>query len=322
MKFTVDFRAADGSRQQKEIVAADRAGVFTELKKLGISAITVREGAMVKAPAPASPSLVKGLVAGLVVVVALAGVLYLVVGGRAENSADEERGVSRIKDVGPSVVSGKGGQDVLSSDSLKEGLKPSGEEGAVGTSNKVDYSAMSADEAAKHGYYKAAERLKGVHPRIFKTTSEEIVAGIMCTKPGTPVVLVPLPAKFDEEIKQALVEPPVKIEDGDDEYARSRKQAMLNARQIFIDAIANGESPSVLVEDARKELRKIAEVRQNVAMGLAELRKKGAGRDEIYDYIEAGNKLLEKYEAMPLLAPLGLKKRIELEKLSLGETAE
>ena len=54
--------------------------------------------------------------------------------------------------------------------------------------------------------------------------------------------------------------------------------------------------------------------------GYVELRNKGAGQEEIWDYIEAGNKLLDRYDAQHLLTPLGLKKRIELEKLDANKS--
>ncbi len=181
--------------------------------------------------------------------------------------------------------------------------------------NKLDFASMTADEAARHGYYKSAERLAGMHKRIFKTTSEEVLAGLLCAKPGIMIPLIPLPKNFDEEIKASLLEPFVAITDEDDDYTRDRKQAMIDARKTLAEAIAKGDTPSRLTEELRGELRKIAEVRENVVSGYVELKQSGASQEEIWDYIEAGNKLLDRYDAQHLLTPLGLKKRIELERM-------
>lgn len=72
-QWTVYYRDKNGSKASVVIEAEDRAGVFVELKKRGISAISVTEGASNKKPRKAAssgaPSKVRGLIAAAIVVV-------------------------------------------------------------------------------------------------------------------------------------------------------------------------------------------------------------------------------------------------------------
>ena len=69
MIFTVVYRDKAGQRATLELDVPDRSAVWTELKKRGISALSVREGTD-KAHKPSSkrPALVRGILAGVCVV--------------------------------------------------------------------------------------------------------------------------------------------------------------------------------------------------------------------------------------------------------------
>ena len=55
-QWTVYFRDKNGSKASVVIEAEDRSGVFAELKRRGISAISVSEGASNKKPCCGSPT--------------------------------------------------------------------------------------------------------------------------------------------------------------------------------------------------------------------------------------------------------------------------
>ena len=81
MEFTVKIRTAGGNFDYEVVEADSRAAVFQILKKRGISAVSVSEGAKApKRPARSGkgkkPSLVRGVVAGLVVVALAVGVWW------------------------------------------------------------------------------------------------------------------------------------------------------------------------------------------------------------------------------------------------------
>lgn len=78
MNFTYEYRDKTGSRQTGVIDAADRADCFAKLKAQGISPLNVREGGKAaptptakKASSGASPRVMRGIIAGALVVVAV-----------------------------------------------------------------------------------------------------------------------------------------------------------------------------------------------------------------------------------------------------------
>ena len=83
MNFLVTYRNKAGAQEQMTLEASDRAALFAELSRRGISAVRVAEAAgKAKPRKPASPkggkspAVGKGLAAGLAVVLAACGVFW------------------------------------------------------------------------------------------------------------------------------------------------------------------------------------------------------------------------------------------------------
>lgn len=298
MKFTVDFRAADGSRQQKEIVAADRAGVFTELKKLGISAITVREGAMVKTSAPVSPSLVKGIVAGLVIVIALAGVLYLMLGNRDEMPQEEKvekRGL--IEEVVPES------SKALIDDAEERELRG----GDVANGEKVSDRRMPDMMTA----LPASENMPRVPapPQVFEHESDQLISMVL-SGGGEEIAPVPFSDTLEEDFKKSL-EKPIEILDGDDERLRAVKRRVIQARQEIQEMLKQGLTVRKILEEHHELVNYNANIRREA---ILESRKILASGDVegARDYVLGLNEAFEKMGIEKIDMPLTKEQRQEM----------
>ena len=114
----------------------------------------------------------------------------------------------------------------------------------------------------------------------------------MRTPLGMPVVRGRLPANFDEDFAKSYAEE-IKIEPEDTEEDIAMKQAMIDFKEEVKEQIANGESVSQIVLEAREEQNKLAEYRKNLMRTIADLRREGATREELNEVREAANVMLD-----------------------------
>ena len=308
MKFVVDYRGPDGSRQQREIEAADRAGVFAELKKLGINAISVREGTMSKKPRKAAkvssksvpPSVLRGVLAGIVVV-ALAVVLYLVLGNHGAKTQDEKRTSKRyIEEVNPvqmeSGASTVATQSIVVEPKKKHPLR-----------TYVDERGVLRYEGGLRVVTKEPKRVLNIgsgKPRIFNYGCETEIAGLLQIEPGDLLVGdIVYGERFVEDFKKSLLEPII-ISSDDDEETKELKRAVIDTKIEMKERMDAGEDIAKLMTDTRAELQKLGTYRETLREELMNIRKEGTyTAQEIEDFAMAANELLTKKGLPPLAMP-------------------
>ena len=105
--FTVQYRGPDGKNESVQIEAADRAGVFAELKKRGISAVRVEEskGKVKPAkprqakPAEIKDSSMRGVLAGLIAIFLVGVSVWLAMRKSPEQEQEQVETVGQKKSV-------------------------------------------------------------------------------------------------------------------------------------------------------------------------------------------------------------------------------
>lgn len=297
MKFVVDYRGPDGSRQQKEIEAADRAAVFAELKKFGISAISVREGSMSKMSSSASPSLVKGLVAGLVVVIALAGVLYLVLGNRDEKPQETKVEKTKlIEEVAPAVCKTTSVQVETNVAPVTAETYDKGKGDDWETIQRVKKDGgQYVDAQGKRHRVKVAKT-------IFDHNTDSILCAVLCA--GTQeIMLPPFDGNEDKEFLKSL-ETPIVIMNDDPDDVKEKKLLVRAARKEVKDMMDQGHSFQSIIQSHRADMDLQRESVSQAAAGLREYLDRGDSEGAEL-YIEAMNPVLEKMGASPLHMPTG-----------------
>ena len=109
MTYTVKYRDKSGDIVELELDVPNKNAVWTELKKRGISALSVQEGVVKKRPSKKSgktPSAMRGLIAGLCVVVLAAFVAWWFFFKDAQERvppADDAK-TKRVKEVKPAKL--------------------------------------------------------------------------------------------------------------------------------------------------------------------------------------------------------------------------
>lgn len=149
--------------------------------------------------------------------------------------------------------------------------------------------------------------------KLFKTFSENYIVGLMRAEPGMPVVGMRLPKNFDEEFKAHIAEP-INILPDDTEEDIALKRRMQEIKKTMAGLIADGRTPSEVIMEERKEMNRLARMRTNAMKDLADFRRKGATREEVENYVEAANKLMDEYGAKHIKMPLEKIQKITVEK--------
>ena len=290
MKFVVDYRGPDGSRQQKEIEAADRAAVFAELKKLGISAITVREGILSKKSSSTSPSLVKGIVAGLVVVIALAGVLYLVLGNRDEKPQEEKTEKTKlIKEVAPSVMA------------LTNNIEKVVEiEKKVPPPQRFGKHVVEVDEDGQRWITRNGRRRKlvsvktGTSKQLFFNLAENQISALVTVKPGDMIVGFDVDERFVKNFVESLKNE-IEFSDDDTPEERQEKELVKEAKQNLKEYMEQGQDIVEIMKDEYKKIAKLNALKTDLMNDLSKMRREGASADDIDIQVRSSNELLKRY---------------------------
>lgn len=275
MKFVVDYRGPDGSRQQKEIEAADRKAAFAELSRMGINAISVREGALSNKPRkaaagpskPLPPSLLRGVFAGVVVVV-LAVVLYLVLGNRDDKPQEEkpERLVARVNDE-KSVSVPNAAEEPVKKTEVKATQTQDSDTNIVWV-GKMRYIKKMANGASVMVFVDNPDDPKPVP--IFEVGLNNFLTNF--TTPGEDVPETPMEVS-DEEVVQALTEK-IEIKEEDSEEVRFQKEGVMVLREELSKFIKDGGTVADFIRDIQRrqqmEAEYVREARNMIMDSLAE----------------------------------------------------
>ena len=137
---------------------------------------------------------------------------------------------------------------------------------------------------------------------IFKHPSENILAGILMSKPGQGMVGTPhYNGKFTQNFLESLSEPIV-VNDDDPDDVKELKRALTEVKKELKAAHDRGEDIEEIVLDARMECQELARYRHQLEVSIHEFAKKEEGITEkdIDDYVAAANEMLAQKGIAPL----------------------
>lgn len=294
--FTVQYRGPGGKTESVQIDAADRAGVFAELKKRGISAISVREGAAKKA-SPASP--MRGLVAGALVVVVAAVAVYFIFKDNAKPETPKEPKKARtitelptpapkpapaVREVKPEKAKELPPQRV---GEIRDGYMKT----PSGKLFSVKGMTTNTTAAAKGDY------------EIFDHHSENEIACLLTMQPGETLVGTPsYNGRFTKDFLESLKTPIIVTKDDSPEDA-ALKRDMIRTKIELKEAYDRGEDIEQIMLDTREEYQKLALFKLDMQQAIRDYKKtEGVTDDDVEIYVKAANKLLEERGIAPLRA--------------------
>lgn len=245
------------------------------------------------------PSAIRGLVAGLVVV-ALICVAYFAFFSGGEKPQEEKSGKERgrIKEVTPAPA-----PKAAETNAAPVVKKPKDPRTVVLSPEAAAVTEDTPLEELPKGVYRAGIAMlngKRITPRkLFKSKCENIIAGFITTKPGDMMLELPLDANFDQQFVNNMLNK-IEIEEGDTPEEAQIKKDFIEVRKQLIERAKNGESVREILLAERKEMNKLASMKNELQRGFVELKKSGASIEEQSDYLKAAEKMLGEKGVSPL----------------------
>ena len=248
---------------------------------------------------PKKPNAMRGIVAGVVTVCALGGLcLWMFSGGEDAPKVKPERKEGRIKAVAPAVTDrvvqvrakAAANRPVPNADGIIDPGPPPNFKGSVITNanGTVYYSEDPGFAARYHAAMAEQDKLP------FKTRAEREIASIIDVEPGQFVLETEFSPALEKDFLEHL-EDPIVTKDDDDEHTRQLKQFMRDLKPQLKQAMDRGEKLADLLKDYRRELVKANALKENLSRELTKLQREAKSEDEVKDYINAANKMLDDY---------------------------
>ena len=225
-----------------------------------------------------SPSAVKGAIAGLAVVAVLGLAAFFIFGGKdAKPKVEkvEEKKPAQLAEVKPAAVSNKT-EATKPEEAKKSG--PDKEDVWLGT--KVDHRVVVTNgsyvmetiytvDGKKHRYSHSSR------PRIFKHTTDQVLALATSAKPGESAPPLPgMSANFVDEFGESL-KTEIVINPDDPDDVKELKQRVKEARQGMLEAMASGMTAEEVLQENRRLQEHNSVLRMEAVKGLREYLEKG-----------------------------------------------
>jgi len=127
----------------------------------------------------------------------------------------------------------------------------------------------------------------------FRFYSENVIASIVCAKPGAFLFPIPIDAQFEDDFMNSL-KYAITIGQDDSEEVAEQKRAVREAKVYIKEKLDAGEPLAKIIENARNEINKISRMHDNYQNEIIKLKAKGATKEELESFVEAANKILDK----------------------------
>ncbi len=316
MRFIVTYRDRSGSKATELIKAETRVECFAECRRLGITPMSVQQQAEVsnkceRISAHATVQLKKnsfnkGFLFCIFISLLIASILAWLWLSQSDapisitQIPNKIKKDVRFKNIKPieKVTAKPVNSDAISLPKMSRVKHPVTGESLIITQKVVKLlpNASRIGTVFTNNLFKPPKKL-------YKTFSENYVANLMRVQIGMPVVGGRLPHNFDEEFK-AHIDDPIEILPDDTEDDIKIKKQMIEVKKEMARLIANGASPREIILSERRELNSLAQMRRNFMKDLADYRRSGASKQDVAEYIEAANKILDEHGVKHIKLPL------------------
>ena len=310
MIFTVVYRDKAGQRATLELDVPDRSAVWTELKKRGISALSVREGTD-KAHKPSSkrPALVRGILAG-VCVVALALGAWWWMSAREDTRPPAERPKAEKPakpDAGKPAASrppaGKGERPARPAATATNAPAAKPEDKKVDPNERLDLVAITNKSGEVMERWRTPDGKTHARltppPPVFDNVIDQTLSIALSVPPGHS--LPPMPSLGPDSTKAfaEALKKPIVIKDDDPENVKKAKLLVQSGREAIFEALKSGKSVQEIIADHCAAVNNNAELHNAVG---AEYRKLVAEGDleAAEEYRRKANEVLQQSGADPV----------------------
>lgn len=156
-------------------------------------------------------------------------------------------------------------------------------------------------------------RASDIRPRRFEHDAEEDIAAMLEIEPGTLMYgEIPFGKHFKDSLAKSFMTP-VEIKPTDDEYTVALKKQVQEVKDNFKKLLLEGGDPAEEMKKAREELIRLGQYRNTLVQELNALRKSGQyTSQDMKDYLEAANKMMEEKGLKPITMPAVILRNMEL----------
>ena len=271
MIWSVTYRGEGGLRDTLEIEASDRGALFDELRRRGISAISVAEvdpsqktrRSTAKRPvgeARHSRKALRGVIAGFAVVAASIAVWHFI-SSSAEKPADAEPVDNNLPAKTPIRQQAGATGATPVADEVAGSEKPNvrlykgvAVVSSSATTNGVDGAIIERLRLADGRTVKVVSLPKP----LFENPSDQLIAMALSSQTGQSVAPMPIDCNVEQEFLNSLLTP-IKINEDDTDNVKELKANVLEARAYIADEVKAGKSVREVLEDYQRQMNNIAD---------------------------------------------------------------
>lgn len=306
MTFTVKYRANDGAMREERIEAANRGDCLVRCKARGIIPISViaSKGDNISKSEVSNGKcsfLRRGII--LFAIVIVVGIATVWIDGKNETVLQSNRPTKkesvRIAAVTPATNNlsvarePKTKQEMWKAKGYKKNpwgspipkdleYKPHWEY------TPEDYARIDPGYAKRHEAFK---KRQAANP--WKTTADSQLSVLLFSKPGMPNLLVPFDRHFVEHFKKSLETPIIIDREKDSLELQEQKQHMIDVKIYLKEQLDAGKDIAAILNEEREKMEKLRGLRDNLQKALREMEKSAKSVEEVQDYIDSANKMLE-----------------------------
>ena len=333
MVFTVTYRAKDGALREERIDAANRAECVAECRKRGISPTGIAEGGKSKGRDGARPSRVGAgdnkrttarWIAAAVVVAAIAGGVWWWM-GREKPQPPVIKEPAKAKPTKPKEPAQKvtPKPHPVAKPAEKKEFVFTNKTGRIVRDDKVtvDENGNMWFKGSPVPSVQAGDGwLNGKKlgtPEHFKHPSENYWAQMVLSDlGGASSAPSELPKGLVRDM-YAQLRTPVEIAEDDPPDVVKLKQDMIELKAELAKRVDAGEKLEDIMVQLQKDINYYASMREGFREGLRILQKENATAQEIKDYIDAANKVLDQNGVKKLNVPIRIKQKLLKHNLSI-----
>lgn len=304
MIFTVIYRDKAGQRATLELDVPSKSAVWPELKKRGISALSVREGAdKAHKPSAKRPTLVRGILAGAVVVALALGAWWWI-GGRGATALPPEKPKAEKPakpDAGKPAASrppaGKGERPARPAATATNAPAAKPEDRKVNPNERLDLVAVTNKSGEIMERWRTPDGKTHARlippPPVFDNVIDQTLSIALSVPPGHS--LPPMPSLGPDSTKAfaEALKKPIVIKDDDPEDVKRAKLLVQSGREAIFETLKSGKSVQEIIADHCAAVNDNAELHNAVGVEYRKLIAEG-DLEAAEEYRSKANEILEK----------------------------
>ena len=301
--FTVQYRNKDGAMVEEAFEASDKNALFKKLEADKISPISVHSGrpSQKAVRKTVSPRTLRGLAAGMVVVLGAAVAFYFFTRPETAKPRVEKAPPKQIKEVTPAAPRPRAQEPEKPVEEKK--VDPNARPTKVGETVNGYILLPSGRMHRVLGVVtnSATAAIKGKY-EIFNHACENEIAGFLSMEPGQGLVGTPrYNGRFKRDFLESLEEPIVVSPDDSPEDALLKRN-VIKAKMDLKDALDRGEDIEQIMLDTRKELQDLARYKLELTQQMHDIVKENAemSTEDMEALLEAANKMLDEKGIAPM----------------------